>query len=132
MKNSIYAISAEKEALVEVKYEHRIVRSIMHSAEAAKLLMPVFQQILDDLAKTNSVYIRRAPEYGSYLNEETMEICWYASMRYSFTPQGPHGIQTVNRAYDNDNMVTGFGLAPYMAKDKEDVTGRVFRTNACD
>ena len=62
------------------------------------------------LAKTNKVYWRRPIEIFKDHSFETGQSWVYVTARLAYAPITPYGLFTVDRAYDNDNLITGFGL----------------------
>jgi hypothetical protein len=98
------------------QFEHRIYTLPAPTREVAESYLPIFNQIINDLSKTNQVWVRREPEISKDVDFEREETLWYARVRYSFAPEKPFGVNKPDRAFDNDKMTTGFGLLPYVKK----------------
>lgn len=95
-----------------MEFEHRTVKIPVHDIQHGHAVNTILDLFIKDLAKTNQVYLRRPPEIQQQTNdnfEQTLSVL----CRYSFKPEQPFGITKTNRAYDNDNMLSSFGLLGY-------------------
>ncbi len=100
------------EVLVESEYSGFPLRFVCLSERDIEEAVAQINVIAEALAKTNRVYFRRAIEKWKDRSFETGQSWTYVTARLAYSPVEPYGIFTVDRSYDNDNMVSGFGLAP--------------------
>lgn len=69
--------------------------------------------IANSLAKTNQVYWRKPIEIWKDHQFDTDIVYTYVTARLVFAPQAPYGLFARPVTFDNDNLVTGFGLVDH-------------------
>ena len=68
------------------------------------------QAMLDLLGTQHRVYVRRKPELSCDKSFESDKVTYMATCRFLIV-DGPPGLISPPRTYDNDNMLTTFGLS---------------------
>jgi hypothetical protein len=72
-----------------------------------------YERMLDTLSKSMKVYVRRRPEWNKDADFNTGEVKWRVSVRFTLGyGDGKPELLQASHVYDNENMITGFGLAP--------------------
>lgn len=95
---------------MESKYSGFPLRFVCHGERDIDEAKQQIMNIANALAKTNKVYWRRPIEIFKDSSFETGQSWTYVTARLAYAPVEPYGLYEVNRAYDNDNMVSYFGL----------------------
>ena len=102
--------SPATEAPAEYKYDGFPLRFVCVSERDIDDAKAQINKIAESLAKTNKVYWRRPIEIWKDYQFETGIEYSYVTARLAFAPVEPYGIQKSTRTFDNDEMLSYFGL----------------------
>jgi hypothetical protein len=91
-------------------YIHFLVGQTWYKEEDAKAHMAMIQHLIDTLAKTYKVFIRRCPQMSKEIDFEKDYYEWKTSARFSIISGDNVGI-VKSMSYDNNNVLMGFGLS---------------------
>jgi len=86
-----------------------VVGVYVDSKKEAEVAQATMKAMLELLSATNRVYLRRAPTWNKSMDFELDKEEWLVTCRFAIVPGEP-GLIEPTRTFDNENMMTGFGL----------------------
>ena len=90
------------------------LRFVCDNPEDVTSAVQQINSVANALAETNKVYWRRPIEIVKETYFDTESVRTIVSARLSFSKEDtPYGLFKIDRAYDNDHLLTGFGLSDY-------------------
>lgn len=96
--------------MTTVKYDGFPLRFVCMSERDIDEAKQQINAVANSLAKTNKVHWRRPIEIWKDTQFDTGITYTYVTARLVYAPIEPYGVYKLDRAYDNDNLVTNFGL----------------------
>lgn len=86
-----------------------VVGIYVDSRKESEVACTTMKAMLELLSSTNRVYLRRAPTWTKNMDFESEKEEWFVTCRFMVVPGEP-GLIEPNRTFDDENMLTGFGL----------------------
>lgn len=88
-----------------------IQRVWFHTRKEAEEQVMFYERMLNTLAKSCRVFVRRLPEWYKDVSFDTDKVEYQVSVRFALL-EGTPELYKPSRVYDNEMALSGFGLAP--------------------